>query len=584
MKRTVTHYLIIFLLYSLIAAIFTWPLVTDLSGQIYGYPGDNFGFIYYLWWWKYSLLNHLNHAFFTLQEAPFGMPILPDSGAVVYYWPTKLLALIFNEGISYNLNLLLSFSLSGLFTYILINHLTRDKRVSFIFGLVFAFSPYHLWRAFNHLDLAMIQYLPLYFWALIVFLEKKSRSRGFVAGACYSLIYLTNFYYAFFAFLASLIFAAAYFGQEIFEKRFSQYLTPRYIKALAAMFSAAILPFFIFVIPAVREIDSLKSPWVGDLLKRPAENLLMFSARPWDYLLPASNHPIFGQLTLKVYDWLQSRATDWKLRSSFLHERQLFLGYFSIILCLLTVYWCIRKRLENRYFIPFTLTLLLLVFLSAPPYIFIKGVKIVFPSYFLYHFFPMFRSYTRVGVLVLLFTIMMAAVGYKKILEKCDRLKLGRAIFLLSAALVIFEFLNFPPARVTKYSEVPPAYQWLAEQSGSFIIVEYPKEVNIAEIQMYQRYHLKSFLNFHDLSPNYKVWDSVKDIYDENTPANLAKLGVKYALLHKKPLFEEPNPVDDLWWTRAYQNPIDYDKIPAGFRLVQKFEKMDILEITAPPI
>jgi len=70
------------------------------------------------------------------------------------------------------------------------------------------------------------------------------------------------------------------------------------------------------------------------------------------------------------------------------------------------------------------------------------------------------------------------------------------------------------------------------------------------------------------------------------TAEKLAALGIDYAFIHNELVFDQPNPVDDLWYTRALKDPFDPDEgIPLGFELEREFTKTVVLQVTVddPP-
>ncbi|MCG2686332.1 glycosyltransferase family 39 protein, partial [Candidatus Parcubacteria bacterium] len=426
--------LILTTVYSLLAVIFTWPLVKNFSGSVYGYPGDNFGYIYYLWWWKYALANGLNFSWMPLQEAPFGMPILPESGSVVYHGLTKALAWLTNGVAGYNLALLLTFPLTGLFTYLLVFKISKNRFVSFLAGFIFAFCPYHLWRSYNHLDLAMIQWIPLFFWTLVNWLERKSWRWGLATGGAFSLVMLTNYYYAFFGFFAALFLGGAYVVSRVVKKGWEYFDRELLVSGLAAMAVPAVCT-LMFVAPAVRRIQNLETSLVGDLLERPFDSLIGLSARPWDYILPSSDHPVLGRFSQQVYRWIATLTPDWRTQSSFAHERVLFLGFYTIVFSLLALYLRVRRKITSRWVIPFLVGAAAMFLFSMPPLYYWRGVTLYFPSYFLHPLLPMFRTYVRAGVFTLLFAVVLASLGAGYVLT---RLKSKRAAAVFCSLLFLF--------------------------------------------------------------------------------------------------------------------------------------------------
>lgn len=643
--------LLVLLIFSVLTIVFTWPFVQRIASTTYGYAGDNFGFIYYLWWWKKALTSggQINIFFSPLQEAPFGKIIGPESGAFVFYFISKFLTFFTNEIVGYNLFLLISFPLSGFFTFLLIKEIfladsDSTKKswqdpvtlIAFWAGLVYAFCPYHLWKAYNHLDLTQIQFFPLYFYALIRLFKSPSVKTSLLAAVSLALITLTNFYYGFFAILASLVFVpsalvSTFFyqcnfsvtnHQSLVTSRVTRYLllitskVTRYsllVIGFIKKYFIYLLLFAIFsvalVLPFLRQELLISSGKItkpaglsGEVYDRPMDTLLLLSARPWSYVLPSIDHPVLGEWSAGVYKKISSLGSDFKYQSPFTHEGTIFVGWITLIFSITgIVYWLFSifaKRFVTRYsslvtstwLFPFLFTALWLFLVSMPPFVYIAGKNILLPTYFLHRYFPMFRSYARLGILVLVCLLVPAAYGLLVFLSKVgDYLSritnrtLRNMLLVTGYSLLVtfslFEFINFPPAKLVDLS-TPPVYQWLASQPGDFNIVEYPKEFNVAEALLFQRIHGKGLFNPHTGSPYESLWSEIGNIQDPNTPKTLAALGIKYTLLHRDCLFTQENPVDNLWYTRCYGEKMpDLRALPEGFQLVGEWDGVAVLEV-----
>jgi hypothetical protein len=75
---------------------------------------------------------------------------------------------------TYNLLILQSFVVAGLAAFLLVRYLVRDSLGAIVGGLVFAFNPSHFAHALHHLNVASIQFLPLF----VLFMVKAVRGEG----------------------------------------------------------------------------------------------------------------------------------------------------------------------------------------------------------------------------------------------------------------------------------------------------------------------------------------------------------------------------------------------------------------------
>jgi len=570
LRESKLFYLFFIIILFFLTLLFTWPLVLDLKNSVYGYSGDSFGYIYYLWWWRRSIFEHLDIRFLPLQEAPFGAIVPKEVGTVTFLWPSYFLTLLFGDVIAYNLLLLISFPLSGIFSYLLFFEMTKDKITALIFSLVFAFSPYHFWKAYNHLDLSLIQYIPLFLLSLIRLEKLKNVKRALICGLTLSILILLNFYYGFFALLTLGLFFLFGLILEIFRREL------KVVKRIYLYSVVLLLSFFVsvpFLLPVIKTFifKSEVTVATAEVYQRPLDNLLLLTARPWSYLLPSIDNPFLGNLSLKIYKFIKGLSNDFKTEMPFPHETTVYLGLFSLVFFLGAVYlWC-RRKIDNKILPLLILATLGLFITSLPPFVIIKNVTIRLPSFYLHQYFPMFRSYGRLGIFVLPLFAAVSSLGFSYLLRASRGRRRVFAIFA-SVVFILFEFTNVPPFKVTSFAKIPAVYEWLKNQDGVPIVLEYPKNFNLAEGELFQRYHLKKTANWRSDSPYFGLWNYVENIYDPESFEILSGLGIRYVIFHEKLLFDKPNTADELWIQRAFTSPIKKSRLPSNIKTVGDFD------------
>lgn len=594
MKKSIA----VFGLYCLITVVYTYPLIFKLGSAIYGYAGDNLGTTHYLWWWKYTFLNHLDLRNSFWEQAPFGFKIDSETGTVFYYWPLKLLTLVFNELGAYNLMLFLSFPLAALAVYFFTKDFQKIfissqkisglavELVSFWAGFVFSFSPYHFWKAYNHLDLALIWPFPLALLYFLRVLKDPSAALKFRAVIPVAILtavtILTNFYYGFFLLLT--IFLLAIFYYLVFRSSLKKTLSTTFFSCLLTLVFVA--P---FIAPTVYDAYVTKGKDQSAArvanYNRPLLDLISLSARPWDYVIPSQDNPIFGRHSTRFYQWIVTKGRDFKVVSGPVHERTIFLGFVSIFLLVFNSYLLIFnsdfRRESGRVSVLLWLVILSLFIISLPPYVFVKGrYTLYLPSYLLFKLIPVFRTYSRLGIFVFSFVILLASTVLGFLSRKFSKRKLV-TFYLLLISLSAAEFANVPPSKVIDLKE-PSALNYLGQKREAFNFVVYPKEFNVAELLVFQPQFQKGFLNFHSQSPYYQLWDFLADFRNPKAYSLLSALGIKYAVFQKKLIFASPNPVDDLWYTRALNSPLG--TLPPGLTLEKDYEDSSVYKVTAEPV
>ena len=521
----------LFVFYALLALAFTYPLVLNLGNSIYGVPGDHFGQLWESWWRKNALLAGESLSYTPLIYAPTGFDF---SSSPLQPLPMVFnlgLTLLTNEVLALNILLLLSFPLAGLAVYLLVKKLTGNRLAGAFSGLVYAFSMYHISHAWEHSSLISIYWMPFYVLALVNFDEKKNIKSAIIAALLFALVLLDNFYYGF-----TMVFFSGFF----FLFRLRKYLNWRSLKLFLLFAFCSLLFVSPFILPIVKRalLPSTLEPWVAQgSYERSLHDLNWFSARPWFYILPSSSHPLWGRVSKNILDWLAARPPEYLTQPYARMEHNLFLGWTAILLSATAVVTTLRTKKVQSYIWLFLFLGIIMMGFSAPPMVSVSGFKIYFPAHFLYKVLPMFRAYARFGVLVLLCVAVLAGFGLKALLKK---IKSPRRCFYVSmflCSLVILEVL-LPPFNVDLTP--PPVYQWLKEQPGDFIIIEFPPRSDHSGL-LYQRVHGKRLFNPAMESPFDVLYADDDQVSSQalllrefrERPDKVSRLGVKYLIAHE---------------------------------------------------
>ena len=115
---------------------------------------------------------------------------------------------------TYNVLLISGFLLSGIAAALLVERLTGSSRAGFVAGIVFGFYPYHF-EHYSHLELQMMQWMPLALLAIHRFLD--TRRWRYAIGAALAVaaqLYSSMYYAVFFA-----IYAVAVVGTLVLSRR-----------------------------------------------------------------------------------------------------------------------------------------------------------------------------------------------------------------------------------------------------------------------------------------------------------------------------------------------------------------------------
>jgi hypothetical protein len=379
-----------------------------------------------------------------------------------------------NPVLGYNVALLLSFVLSGLGMYLLVQRLTRSPGAGLVAGTIFAFSAYRMTNL-AQAQLLTTQWMPF---ALLALHQMVRRPRpryvaAFVLFFC--LQSLSSFYYA-------ILLAMAVAGLVLWEvavwvslrARGQQYGSAPVRKVALYVLVAAVLCVLI-VLPFALPYFQVQSE-LG--FERSLADSEPFSASLRQYLMVSPESVLHGR-------WLPSDDTP--LAGGYAVDA-LFPGLVALALAL----WGLaRGSGRARWF--FLLLALVSFVLSLGPRLYLSpgepaGLEIALPYSWLYAIVPGFkalRAPVRFDAMVMLSLAILA--GYGVAATRKDRPKrepqqgsgkpvLAGAGGLLVVVLVLLESLVWPAARVEAVPvgrEVPPVYRWLADQ-GTGPVLELP--------------------------------------------------------------------------------------------------------------
>lgn len=550
-------------LFIILIVLLNLPVVFSPNDKIPAFfsTDEPYGAIWSFWRINYNCDNHLALNFTNLINYPSGVNLF-SSGYTTYLWLglNYLLSIMTNPGFTYNIQILMNFFLTALFTYLLVYFLTKNYWASLFSGIVFSFSPQHFVRSWQHLGLTYFEWIPLILLGA-VFLKEKTIIKRYILFLL-TLLFLFSFDWCI-MYLGMISLAAFLIYIIFYNWRIKFFKKPRHIKQdaryIGKIFIIGLIAFIILLPQLLPIIKNYLNPSsnIGasgfNPYHRPFEDLFTQSAKPLSYLLPSTEHPIFGDFTehfVGSHLWGVSYI-----------EHQLYLGITTIVLAFVAFsYWRKLKRKKSevlspkstkdrqeekdRFYLGYFIFLAIVGWLfSQPPWWQLGSIKIYLPSYFMYKILPMYRAYCRFGIVVLFALAVLAGYGLKFILER-QKSKIKQ--FLIAGfccGLIIFEFWFNPLTHYIDLSKYPEVYDWLKKQSVE-VIAEYPMpEVGVNEkYKFYQTIHHKKLIN--GATPGMKGYETklkVVNLADKKTPSVLRSLGAKYVVVHTKDYEESEN-------------------------------------------
>ena len=198
------------ILFAAIAIAWTWPLVWHLEDALAGGPGDNFSFVWNLWWMRHFVETpgvdffHTSYLF-----SPFGTNIAnhPHTALPAFIGATLLRG--WSPVGAQNLLLIGYIFANMAVMYALAWALTRHRLGAVIAAVVFGVSPYVSVHLLGHFDLIAAWVLPLYALSLRRSVESSSRGWSIATGACLAVSAYVAYYYVAYLLFFTLVYVAA---------------------------------------------------------------------------------------------------------------------------------------------------------------------------------------------------------------------------------------------------------------------------------------------------------------------------------------------------------------------------------------
>ncbi len=189
----------------------TWPLAAQMGDAIPGDAGDNYSFLWNLWWMRHVLATpDLGYFHTTYLFYPFGASIanhphtaLPALVAATLLGRTSIVT-------AQNLLLLGCVFANMASAYALVWDITRHVRAAIAAGVVFGTSPYLAAHLLGHFDLMAAWLLPAFALLLRRALDNESNRAAAAAGIVFAATAYTAYYYVVYLSLFAAVYTAAW--------------------------------------------------------------------------------------------------------------------------------------------------------------------------------------------------------------------------------------------------------------------------------------------------------------------------------------------------------------------------------------
>jgi hypothetical protein len=459
---------LIIALYLLATVVLTYPLIVHFDNRWLAYRDiDTYSKLWDHWWLAHTLgagqpLNYTRDLFY-----PNGL----DLTFHTISWTTTaligLLAPLLGNLAAYNFNILFAVFTSAYAAYLLIRTLVQHRGAAWLGGLIFSFAPYHMAHTAGHPDLTQLAAIPLVILFFTRALTRSSLRWAVLAAVMVGVVCFTGLYLFEFTFITLL---PAFIYTAFTQKRWR---APRFWLVLIVFGLASALLTSPRVVPLLRSPDELSSIIEE---KYSADTLQTDLAA---YITPSHFNPIFEPVVKTI-------AARFEMNRKW----PAYLGLIPLMLIILAATWK-KSRLVTWSWL---LVGLFFVVMSLGPVLRFNGQiyhNISLPYGWL-EWLPFIRIVGRPDYFVLgllLPLAVVAAIGCDRCLGALAQRRRAQAVLLIVLTVVLlFEYWNGPYPGFEL--SVDPIYQQLAQEPGSFAIIDLPMGRNESKsYTFYQTIH-----------------------------------------------------------------------------------------------
>jgi hypothetical protein len=558
--------LAILALFILLTLLLTWPLLATMNVALAGQSWDVYINPWADWWTKKTLSEGLDLYHTSYMFYPQGTSLVFHSFSHANTAISLLLSPLLGRFVAYNFTILLAYALSGFGMYLLVSYLTGCPPAAVLAGLVFAFSPYHIFES-AHPVLVTTQWMPLFVLALLRMLYDADANQvklpllaawWFLLTALSSwhlMIMLAGWAALFLPYSLLLARRGKIFPSKLGQVSGKTGWAPGASRRLLLFAVVATLLVVPFLWPIVHTQLTEDTAYVAvDVTEGLGNDLLSF-------FIPNQQHPLSDTLGSTIYEQM-----------GFTAKRPAYLGYVALGLAAIGV------AADRRRTLFWLAAGLLFFFFSLGAQISFKGATLhAFRLPWATPIISVLRHPFRLNVLLFFSLAVLVGFGtqwlYRQVVPRSK--PLGYFALTLLGGLLLFEYLVLPfPTTEPLCSRF---YFQLAQEEGEFAVADFPMGRRWAKYYLFcQTIHGKKIVDgvvsrtpndaytFADADPLLGPLragappDPETDVAGQF--AALADQGIRYIIVHKH--FLQPNETEN-WkrWQDHFPDPFYEDDL-----------------------
>ena len=464
-------------LYSGIACLITWPLLTNLNTHLIGRTSD--AMVHY-WngWWVQQALTSVQSPFQTaFLNFPEGASLVTQNIAWFNSLPWLLLEPLVGGLPAYNLIILLFLAFCGLSMFLLADDLLHNRLAAFIAGLIYMAWPYRL-SQLDHPNLIATFSIPIFFLFLTRTMKGYRWRDAALSGIALALVGYTRWQLLIPVSLMAFVYLAGTAKQWLGQWKTS--LLRLGLMAVVAVI--ALLP------PAIMLIrEQAASDFSANVFLDNDEQIM--SADLLAYVTPSSRHFVLKNLTRPLYErYYPERSSGRRYPAT--------IGFSVLLLAVLGIV----KRWRDTWI--WLLMALLLAGLAAGMALRVNGqIFDTVPT--LYRLLAplqvarLMRIPERYVLFLALPASLLAAYGWFTLITSRRLARWSTLLTLVLSLTILFEYLSWP-AQMQSVDYDKRVLQQLAQEPGSFAVLNVPLRYRFSKEYMFeQTFHKRPILQGH---------------------------------------------------------------------------------------
>lgn len=454
--KNIYRQILIILLFVIITAFLTYPVMTKINSEIAGFGSDS-----------HQVLARINDIY---------LKILPQSWSQKLLWLFSELttlrfdffdlvvcfSLIFKNIVTgYNLFWLLSFILAAYGAYLLANLLVKNHWAAFLAGIIYSFSSVHFVYSYGFFGSTHIEWIPFFLYFLFNFLKNPKFINWF--GSFLFFLFIVKGEHHYTAFI--LLFLLFLIGYVVIYKRplIKELIKKREFKIY---FGFGVILVFLIIIWAFYSLIKV-SLSANNYLNPGIDQVVAYSSDLLGFIIPAFTNQLYGQYFNDIRQHFTGNII----------EKTNYLGTLLLILFVIFYFLTRQQRKRNYDFRFWFFIFIVFAVLSLGPFLHFLGVGepyLPLPYLIIYKFIPFINNIRAIGRLNVI-TFLGLAISFAYLIDFIFKKYQVKKKFLITLSISMIIMIEFFALPIPTFSlGVSDFYQQLRYQPGNFKILQIP--------------------------------------------------------------------------------------------------------------